>query len=429
MNPFSSHAGNPNGFIHPTIPSSSSGSSYTQVQVQAQAQSRTDNEHHARTNATSGSSAPRKNRKLNRSATQLKRNSACIPCRRRRIKCDAGKPHCSSCLRSHQFLLRTQPDKAKDVKIGCFYEDDVDADADEGDGEGEGEEYSHTPEEVEEEDTHGHGHGHDHGHGHGSSGRRRSSNVEFAQGRKRKSVDVHVDDHHVLGHDNGKNQTVEQLEARVGMFPLCSEGLNGVSADGVQAELQQALLATAATTQSGGSSVSSGPGTAPDYIGLNAAPLPGPVGANPSGVNASWSASTYTDNNNGNGMTSTSMSFQTTTDIPYIPPTTPSGMDLQALLNPTKSLMMSGNGYTAPVAPTSMEITQSGSIFTQVKIEEVLEGSAVMGANMADDGNLDREAGKLGGPFLELFWPGWPPTLPTPGKYIAPFVDVSRSLG
>lgn len=72
---------------------------------------------------------PRKHRKLNRSQPQLKRNAACLPCRRRRIKCDAGKPHCSSCTRSFQFLQRTNPDPARDSQgVQCFYEEEEDED-------------------------------------------------------------------------------------------------------------------------------------------------------------------------------------------------------------------------------------------------------------------------------------------------------------
>lgn len=36
----------------------------------------------------------------------LKRNHACLACRRRKIKCDGTKPHCSPCLRSHAHALR-----------------------------------------------------------------------------------------------------------------------------------------------------------------------------------------------------------------------------------------------------------------------------------------------------------------------------------
>ncbi|WVQ86220.1 hypothetical protein IAT38_008388 [Cryptococcus sp. DSM 104549] len=55
----------------------------------------------------------------------LKRNSACKQCRKRRIRCDAGKPHCASCARSFDYLKRTHPDD-ECVKKGvqCYYDDD-----------------------------------------------------------------------------------------------------------------------------------------------------------------------------------------------------------------------------------------------------------------------------------------------------------------
>jgi hypothetical protein len=50
--------------------------------------------------------------------------------------------------------------------------------------------------------------------------------------------------------------------------------------------------------------------------------------------------------------------------------------------------------------------------FTQPTVETVPDGGA--------DGlqGMDEEAGKLGGPFLDLIWPGWPPRLPTPGTSV-----------
>ena len=70
-------------------------------------------------------------RKLNRSANQLNRNQACLPCRRRRIKCDAARPHCSSCIRSYRFLARTQPNPERDAKgVQCVYEDSGDLEGD-----------------------------------------------------------------------------------------------------------------------------------------------------------------------------------------------------------------------------------------------------------------------------------------------------------
>jgi hypothetical protein len=69
------------------------------------------------------SSQNKPTRKINRSNQQLKRYAACMPCRKRRIKCDAGKPHCSSCIRSFEFLKRTQPDEERDsMGIQCWYD-------------------------------------------------------------------------------------------------------------------------------------------------------------------------------------------------------------------------------------------------------------------------------------------------------------------
>lgn len=69
---------------------------------------------------------PKKSRKLNRVLPQLKRNSACLQCRRRRIKCDAGKPHCASCVRSFNFLSRSHPDPARDSEgIQCSYDENA----------------------------------------------------------------------------------------------------------------------------------------------------------------------------------------------------------------------------------------------------------------------------------------------------------------
>lgn len=74
-----------------------------------------------------GPSRPQKlPRKVNRSQPQLKRNAACLPCRRRRIKCDATRPHCSSCVRSYHFLARTYPDTGRDARgVQCTYAEDA----------------------------------------------------------------------------------------------------------------------------------------------------------------------------------------------------------------------------------------------------------------------------------------------------------------
>ncbi|ODO05891.1 hypothetical protein I350_04952 [Cryptococcus amylolentus CBS 6273] len=62
---------------------------------------------------------------LHRTQGQLKRNAACHECRRRRVKCDAARPTCQSCIRSYHFLSRTYPDAERDAKgVQCHYGDE-----------------------------------------------------------------------------------------------------------------------------------------------------------------------------------------------------------------------------------------------------------------------------------------------------------------
>lgn len=51
----------------------------------------------------------------------LRRNQACIQCRRRKLKCDAARPTCATCVRSHKHLLRTNP--RSDAVLTCEYDD------------------------------------------------------------------------------------------------------------------------------------------------------------------------------------------------------------------------------------------------------------------------------------------------------------------
>lgn len=44
-------------------------------------------------------------------------------------------------------------------------------------------------------------------------------------------------------------------------------------------------------------------------------------------------------------------------------------------------------------------------------------GSGVGTASAENEERLDGEAGKMGGAFAELIWPGWPPRLPTPSEH------------
>ncbi|ODO02088.1 hypothetical protein L198_02819 [Cryptococcus wingfieldii CBS 7118] len=70
---------------------------------------------------------PPKGRKIIR-GIQLKRGSACDACRRRRVRCDAGKPHCASCVRSLQYLERIHPGDPHTIQ--CHYAHDWDTEDD-----------------------------------------------------------------------------------------------------------------------------------------------------------------------------------------------------------------------------------------------------------------------------------------------------------
>jgi hypothetical protein len=63
-------------------------------------------------------------------------------------------------------------------------------------------------------------------------------------------------------------------------------------------------------------------------------------------------------------------------------------------------------------AASHPDVGTSKPIIAQVVVEDIPEANAGVWQG------LDEEAGKLGGPFLELIWPGWPPKLPTPGAWI-----------
>ncbi|BEI93175.1 uncharacterized protein CcaverHIS019_0508030 [Cutaneotrichosporon cavernicola] len=61
----------------------------------------------------------------------LRRNQACLACRRRKLKCDAVRPHCSTCVRSYRHLLRTAP--STNPVLSCEYDDSMDKDHHDGD--------------------------------------------------------------------------------------------------------------------------------------------------------------------------------------------------------------------------------------------------------------------------------------------------------
>ncbi|CAK9783182.1 hypothetical protein CC85DRAFT_287591 [Cutaneotrichosporon oleaginosum] len=58
----------------------------------------------------------------------LKRNHACLQCKRRKVKCDAVRPTCNPCMRSHAHALRSaQRNKSRPPILVCTYADDDEA--------------------------------------------------------------------------------------------------------------------------------------------------------------------------------------------------------------------------------------------------------------------------------------------------------------
>ncbi|WVQ71532.1 hypothetical protein IAR50_001071 [Cryptococcus sp. DSM 104548] len=54
-------------------------------------------------------------------ANVLRRNQACRQCRRRKLKCDAARPHCATCIRSYRHILKTSP--RSNPILCCDYDD------------------------------------------------------------------------------------------------------------------------------------------------------------------------------------------------------------------------------------------------------------------------------------------------------------------
>lgn len=54
----------------------------------------------------------------------LRRNQACRPCRKRKLKCDAARPHCGTCVKQWQSLISVPapPDYAHPVEPQCVYD-------------------------------------------------------------------------------------------------------------------------------------------------------------------------------------------------------------------------------------------------------------------------------------------------------------------
>ncbi|OCF78937.1 hypothetical protein I204_00881 [Kwoniella mangroviensis CBS 8886] len=278
-------------------------------------------------NASDAAPKP-KQRKLNRTLPQLKRNAACIPCRRRRIKCDAGKPHCSSCVRSYHFLARTQPDEERDARgIQCFYEEDA--------------------EDVDEDRHHA---VHMHSKGDNLKGASGSSPMEMPRGTKRKGTSV----------DEDPRDVIKKLEEKV-------------------AELQQALAATSMYSNPPGSSttITSNAGCGPAYV-------PPQQRSQPIIETSSWAGPTP------NQFPADFLS------APYNPP------DVAPTVSDTAAIPP----FNAPFV-TPLGLPQDGSAPQPT-------GPPRRSTLPTSSDDIDAEAGRFSGPFLDILFPGWPPKLPTP---------------
>ncbi|WWC72694.1 uncharacterized protein I206_106658 [Kwoniella pini CBS 10737] len=253
-----------------------------------------------------------KQRKLNRTLPQLKRNAACLPCRRRRIKCDAGKPHCSSCVRSYHFLARTQPDVERDAKgVQCFYDEDA--------------------EDIDDDLSHM-GQTHDRYPKQASS----SSPLDLHKGTKRKGNSAEED----------PKDIIKKLEDKV-------------------AELQQALSASSAFNRSSGIDYTSAP--AEQSLRPQQVETSSWAGPTPNTFPGDFLSAPYNPPN------ITTTPFDLSTNIPF---------------------SASQNSLPTTAAQTEQPARRS----TQV----------------TDVNDIDAEAGRFSGPFLDILFPGWPPKLPTP---------------
>nr|XP_031862623.1 uncharacterized protein CI109_002121 [Kwoniella shandongensis]KAA5529695.1 hypothetical protein CI109_002121 [Kwoniella shandongensis] len=271
---------------------------------------------------------PSKQRKLNRSLPQLKRNAACLPCRRRRIKCDAGKPHCSSCVRSYHFLARTHPDEERDAKgIQCFYDDEA--------------------LEGDEEDS--------------SVDKEHVLPTHRDKGSKRKE----------RAEDEDPQDVIKRLENKV-------------------FELQQALssTSTAPPLSADNTGSASGPNSVPRTASSTSASLKEP---------RLWSGPFETPTNIMKGDTPTNILKEVYNSAMGSFTSDPPSIDFDFGMPSAAGDSINGAGFAASVA-----------------------------------GGIDDEAGKMGGAFLDLLWPGWPPTLPTPAMVdhlVETFFTMVPSIG
>ncbi|OWZ59311.1 hypothetical protein C356_01070 [Cryptococcus neoformans c45] len=113
----------------------------------------------------------------------LRRNQACLQCRRRKLKCDAARPHCATCVRSYRHLLRTSP-KSNPV-LCCDYDDGASNQVEEGDSQNKSNAGPAGAPANEEEETSGIANGSKKKRKATGEGRRKKKEEEFEEERDR----------------------------------------------------------------------------------------------------------------------------------------------------------------------------------------------------------------------------------------------------
>ncbi|KAL7422208.1 hypothetical protein Q5752_002854 [Cryptotrichosporon argae] len=370
----------------------------------------------------------------------LKRNQACLACRRRKLKCDAVRPHCGTCVRSHKHTLRTAP--ASEPVLACEYDD--------GDAAG----GAHSPHSADADAD--------------DDGKKKKRK---ATGGRRKKDDDDNDERERLAR---RVEELEQMLARktlghdapAPLPPPVASAFQPTSADSPTAFLE--MLSSAASAQA-----ASAPQPPPDFAipgmrdGAAAPTLMG--GFTATWISADRSESTGLtpflnmvdsprplDEANAPGMGTDSSSVPTLagSSRPSLSgqsgshngaqsstaDTTPSG---PAVLSPGYVFNFSpaatgpGTGppqnlqYSFPIANGGLQPSTltEGPWRAVETVATVLPDSLAAGSGSADDlfgsggqtidmdaptGDVQMDEALQQQLLLDLFWPGWPPTLPEP---------------
>jgi hypothetical protein len=211
-------------------------------------------------------------------------------------------------------------------------------------------------------------------------------------------------------------EAVHRLEARVGEWSASIKGCRSVPFAENSAELQAALHASTSGPNAAGTSSlplsasGSGSDTPIRMPAMDAFPQPAASNDDfvPNPMISILHGMPF------NMMDTTTMAYNASSFLH----TTAVGGGAAGQRRPIDELADTLTAAVPPMdLPTSFaashpDVGTSKPIIAQVVVEDIPEANAGVWQG------LDEEAGKLGGPFLELIWPGWPPKLPIPGAWI-----------